>query len=87
VKVKNDFHRLVYPIALICDDIGVAQMVAADIQNNSRSDVQILAGGMSDWKAAGFFTVASPDQPVDGECIDHLFWVRDRNTDHRAAMR
>ena len=87
VKVKNDIHKLDDPIVLICNDIGVAQLVAADLQNNGRSDVQVLAGGMSAWTAAGFATVASPDQPMDGECIDHLFLVRDRNTDHRAAMQ
>ncbi|MCH8189634.1 MAG: hypothetical protein IIB66_13235 [Proteobacteria bacterium] len=46
-----------------------------------------LTGGPGDWTAAGLSVVATPDQPADADCIDHLFFTQGRNQGNAEAAR
>jgi rhodanese-related sulfurtransferase len=86
-RIIADVRKVTGPLVLIADDVGVAQLVAADLAAAGREDVKILAGGLDAWSAAGLPVEASPDKPADDECIDHLFFVHDRHAGNREAMR
>ena len=75
------------PLVLVSDDIGVAQLAAAELAAAGKTEVKLLEGGVTAWSKAGFPTEASPDSPPDAECIDHLFFVHDRHAGNKEAMR
>ena len=86
MKIVVDVRKVTGPLVLIADDIGVAQLAAAELAAAGKPDVQLLDGGTAAWIKAGFPTEASPEKPTDEECIDHLFFVHDRHAGNRAAM-
>ena len=86
-RILADVRKITGPLVLIADDIGVAQLAAADLAAAGKTDVKLLDGGLAAWTAAGFPTEASPETPADAECIDHLFFVHDRHAGNKAAMR
>ena len=47
----------------------------------------ILHGTPADWEAAGLSLVATPDDPSEEACIDHLFFVHDRHDGNLDAAR
>ena len=86
-RIVADVRKVSGPLVLICDDVGVAQLAAGELATAGRSDVKLLDGGLAAWIKAGFPTEASPENPPDAECIDHLFFVHDRHAGNKAAMR
>ncbi|MCC6535702.1 MAG: sulfurtransferase [Burkholderiales bacterium] len=75
------------PIAMISDDVRLAQLAAIDLAEQGVSDMRIVAGGHAACAAAGLGIVATPDTPPDAERIDFLFFVHDRHEGNRAAAR
>lgn len=86
-RIVADVRKVTGPLVLICDDVGVAQLAAGELAVTGRSDVKLLDGGLATWIKAGLPTEASPENPPDAECIDHLFFVHDRHAGNKAAMR
>ena len=75
------------PVVLVADDPGVARIASIELSEAGIQDVKLLEGGLAAWTRAGYATEASPDEPSDRECIDHLFFVHDRHAGNKAAMR
>lgn len=86
-RIVADVRKVTGPLVLIADDIGVAQLAAAELGDAGRPDIRILEGGLAAWRTAGLPIEASADKPADDECIDHLFFVHDRHAGNREAMR
>jgi rhodanese-related sulfurtransferase len=86
-RIVDDVRRVTGRLALIADDIGVAQLAALELAAAGKSDVVLLTGGLADWTKAGYPLESSPEKPADAECIDHLFFVHDRHAGNREAMR
>jgi 3-mercaptopyruvate sulfurtransferase SseA len=74
-------------VVLITRDSAVAQAAAIDLAEAGVKNVKLLEGGLAAWTKAGYTLEASPDEPADAECIDYLFFVHDRHTGNRDAMR
>jgi rhodanese-related sulfurtransferase len=74
-------------LVLVADDAAVAKLAAIDLAEAGVRNVSMLEGGVAAWRASGYPVGASPEAPPDGECIDYLFFVHDRHTGNRAAMR
>jgi rhodanese-related sulfurtransferase len=74
-------------IVLVAEDDDIARLAAIDLIEAGIGDVRIMAGGLAAWTGAGFATEASPGVPPDIECIDYLFFVHDRHTGNREAMK
>lgn len=75
------------PIVLVADDPDVARIAAVDLMEAGITDIRLLDGGLAVWRGAGYPTEASPDVPLDAECIDYLFFVHDRHAGNREAMK
>lgn len=73
-------------VVLVADEPGVAACAAIELADAGMS-VQMLAGGIDAWKAAGLPLEASPDTPPDADCIDYLFFVHDRHSGNKEASR
>ena len=86
-KIIADVRKVTGPLVLIADDIGIAQLAAAQLAAAGKHDVKLLDGGIAAWSKAGYPAEASPEKPADEECIDHLFFVHDRHAGNREAMR
>lgn len=67
------------PVVLI-GDRDVCELVAADLGEQGFADMVHLSPDESAWQAAGLATVATPDNPADDCCIDHLFFTAERHT-------
>ncbi len=74
-------------VVLITRDTEVAQAAAIDLKEAGFASVKLLEGGLATWTNAGYPLEASPGEPDDAECIDYLFFVHDRHTGNREAMR
>lgn len=74
-------------VVLITRDSEVAQAAAIDLAEAGIQDVRVLEGGLATWTNAGYTLEVSPDDPPDAERIDYLFFVHDRHTGNRDAMR
>ena len=85
-RIIADVRKVTGPLVLVCDDIGIAQLAAAELAAAGKTDVKLLDGGVAAWIKAGLPTEATPEKPADDECIDHLFFVHDRHAGNRAAM-
>jgi rhodanese-related sulfurtransferase len=86
-RLVDDARGAREPLVLVCDDLDVARLAAADLLEAHHRDVKILDGSLGAWTDAGLPTEASPDLPADGECVDYLFFVHDRHAGNRAAMK
>ncbi len=75
------------PVVLIAEEDGVAVLVARDLRDAGVADLRRLTGGPGDWTAAGLEVVATPDDPSDADCIDHLFFTHDRHQGNAEAAR
>ncbi|MEN9772824.1 MAG: hypothetical protein RJA58_1467 [Pseudomonadota bacterium] len=86
VTARPDLERIV----LLADDDAKAYLAATELDGEKQKQslpVQILKGGLQTWRLTGFPTEATPDQPSDADCIDFLFFVHDRHSGNRDAMR
>ncbi|NWK44310.1 rhodanese-like domain-containing protein [Ralstonia pickettii] len=75
---------------LIADDPRIAALAAADWSARApeaASRLNLLAGGIAAWTAAGYATEGSENVPPDTACIDYLFFVHDRHDGNKAAAR
>jgi rhodanese-related sulfurtransferase len=75
------------PIVLLADDPAVALAAAIDLAAAGVTSVSLLEGGLGSWIKSGFPVVSSPGEPPDAECIDYLFFVHDRHSGNREAMK
>jgi rhodanese-related sulfurtransferase len=75
------------PVVLVCDELDLARLAAADLFEAHHRSVKILEGSLRGWTEAGLPTEASADTPADRECIDYLFFVHDRHAGNREAMK
>jgi rhodanese-related sulfurtransferase len=85
-RLVNDARRAKGTIVLVCDNADVARLAGIDLAEAGLA-IARLDGGLDAWQRAGFPTEASPDTPSDGECIDYLFFVHDRHSGNREAMK
>ena len=77
----------VQPIVIAADDPAIARMAAIDAAEAGNADVQILAGGVAAWQAAGQTLEASPGAPPDSERVDFIFHTLGRNEGNLDAAR
>ena len=75
------------PVVLIAEQAALAALAARDLRDAGIEDVRRLTGGPGDWTAAGLEVVATPDDPIDADCIDYLFLTHDRHQGNDAAAR
>jgi rhodanese-related sulfurtransferase len=86
-RLATDASSAKKPVVLVADDPGVARLASIELSEAGIKDVKLLEGGLTAWTRAGYATEATPDEPPDMECIDHLFFVHDRHAGNKAAMR
>ncbi len=65
----------------------VAELAARDLREFGCTRIANLTGGPADWSAAGLEIAASPNDPPDADRIDYLFFVHDRHSGNKEAMR
>jgi rhodanese-related sulfurtransferase len=75
------------PVVVVSNNAELARLAAVDLFEAGIRDVMVLDGGLAAWTAEGLPTEASPDAPVDADCIDYLFFVHDRHAGNLEAMR
>ena len=80
-------ERLVGRVVLVADEPGIARIAAQDLARSGTTRVAMLAGGFAAWEAAGRSVEATPDRPLDDECVDFLFFVHDRHDGNKEAAR
>jgi rhodanese-related sulfurtransferase len=77
-------------VVLVADDDQKAQLAMTELEalaQETPCSVRFLEGGLQAWRAANLPLETTPDQPSDAECIDFLFFVHDRHSGNREAMR
>ncbi len=67
------------PVLLVADDPGVAALAASELRDAGIKVSGHLSGDVTDWKAAGFEIVETPNVPANEDCIDYLFLAPERN--------
>lgn len=67
------------PVLLVADCPGVAALAATELREAGVDVPGHLSGDVTDWKAAGFEIVETPNMPADADCIDYLFLTPERN--------
>jgi len=65
-------------VVLVSDEPGIAQLAAIDLGEIGVNDVRRLEGNIDTWREAALPTSATPDWPVDADCIDFLFFTHRR---------
>lgn len=85
-RIAKDAEGAQTPIVLIGDS-DVARLAATELLDAGISDLHLFEGGVAAWERAGFAAEATPDKPVDRDCIDYLFFVHDRHAGNREAMK
>ncbi len=58
----------------------VAALAAQRLGELGGKNIQQLSGDDADWQKAGFKIVATPNEPADGESVDLLFHIHQRNS-------
>ena len=77
-------------VVLMADDDQKAQLAMTELEGLIQEKhclLQFLAGGLRAWQAENLPVETMPDQPPDDDCIDFLFFVHDRHSGNREAMR
>lgn len=69
------------------DDPWNVSLAALDLAEEGRAAQAAVLGSRSEWEAAGYGTVATPQVPSDAESIDYLFFVHDRHDGNLEAAR
>lgn len=83
---RPDTHHVV----LMADDDQKAQLAMTELEGllqEKQCLLQFLTGGLGAWQAENLPVEATPDSPPNGDCIDFLFFVHDRHSGNREAMR
>ncbi len=73
-------------VALLADDLGVARLVAHDLEVAGVGPVVTVAGGFEAWRSAGLPVVAD-GTPAPAESVDYLYFVHDRHDGNLDASR
>jgi hypothetical protein len=71
----------------MADDAGTAALAAMDLLAAGAKDVRIVDATPEQCTAAGLKLVATPNEPIDAERIDFLFFVHDRHEGNKEAAR
>ena len=74
-------------IVLVADDTRIAALAALDLAEAGCGDVAILKGGIAAWSAENRPLVATPNEPIDRDCIDFVFHTLGRNEGNLDAAR
>lgn len=75
------------PVLLVADQPAQAAWAAQDLKEAGRDEVALVAGGHDALAQAGAEVIATPDEPADADCIDHLFFVHDRHDGNLESSR
>lgn len=75
------------PITVVGRDPALVRGITAELAHQGYTDVEAIPSGPEDWRTAGLSVVASPDDPTEAECIDHLWFVHDRHEGNLDAAR
>jgi cystathionine beta-lyase len=77
-------------VVLMADDDQKAQLAMTELEGLIQAKqclLQFLSGGLRAWQAENLPVEVTPDQPPNADCIDFLFFVHDRHSGNREAMR
>lgn len=75
-------------VLIICSDFASGALMAAEVLEAGASRVRLHKGDIAEWRTSGLSVIATPDNPPDPACIDHLFFVANRHAgdqDHARA--
>jgi rhodanese-related sulfurtransferase len=73
---------------LIAEEPELAALAALDLREAGVSNIRLLAGNnIKAWREDGLPIAATPADPCDADCIDFLFFARDRHDGNAAAAR
>lgn len=86
-RVGDTARGLRTPVVLVADEAELARAAAIDLLEIGITEVKLLEGGFAAWVSAGHATQSSPNVPADRDCIDYLWFVHDRHTGNRDAMK
>ncbi|VTU40716.1 molybdopterin biosynthesis protein MoeB [Variovorax sp. PBS-H4] len=84
-RLVADLANETRQIVLVADEPALAAWAVTEWQ--AAQPPLLLEGGMAAWQAAGGAVVATPAEPADADCIDHLFFVHDRHDGNKEAAR
>lgn len=74
-------------IVLVAEDPNIARLAAIDLREHGMQDVRFFSDMLDAWKSAGGPVESSDREPPDAQCIDYLFFVHDRHSGNREAMK
>ncbi|MDQ0026250.1 rhodanese-related sulfurtransferase [Variovorax paradoxus] len=86
-RLANDVKSEMRQLVLLAEDGALAEWAAASELAGRSPAPLLLEGGMAAWRGAGLPVEATPEFPVDAECIDYLFFVHDRHDGNKEAAR
>jgi rhodanese-related sulfurtransferase len=72
---------------LVAEEPCVAALAALDLTEAGYTDIRLLSGDLTEWRAAGLPICATPAEPADADCIDFLFFVHSRHEGDAEAAR
>jgi rhodanese-related sulfurtransferase len=72
---------------LVAEEPCVAALAALDLTEAGCTDIRLLSGDLTEWRAAGLPIRATPGEPTDADCIDFLFFVHSRHEGDAEAAR
>jgi rhodanese-related sulfurtransferase len=75
------------PVVLASDDRMLPELAKVDLRELGCRSIHYLAGGETEWTAAGLSMLATPDDPPDDARIDFLSFVHDRHDGNLDACR
>ena len=87
IRLAADARNIGKSIVLLADDAGIARLAATELLDAGVKDVKLFEGGLAAWTKAGYPAESTPNSPADAECVDYLFFVHDRHTGNREAMK
>ena len=74
-------------VILLSEDLPKAQLAAIELIQSGIHQIKLYSDGMDSWKKSGFPVLTDSKYPEDADCIDFLFFVHDRHSGNREAMR
>lgn len=75
------------PVALVAETPEIAALAAVDLKEAGATDIGLVTGGPTDWRAAGLSMHATPNDPADADAIDFLFFAHARHEGDAEAAR
>lgn len=87
VVAKRSATVAARPVVLVAETESLAAWAAQDLEEAGVTDLAVVEGGHPALVAAGGEVIATPENPPDADCIDHLFFVHDRHDGNLEASR